>query len=109
MTSFAENLALLPDTGPIRRLELIPTGTNGATEYIENVPGQAGSLRIYHALWKKYGTINKSAAAEGLQLFAEHATSARKQPGSHPNIDRLFAILRKDLEYTVHIHREEND
>ena len=89
--AFADNLKALPSVTHLAALEL----TNAAGELvarIENKPGQAGSLAVYAALVAKHGSINAAAAAEGLEVYAEHTTDARANPGKHPNIDRLVGI-----------------
>ncbi len=100
MTTFAENLQLLPSIAHLSALRLIDArGQLAAT--IENQPGKAGSLAVYHALAAKHGRITVAAAEEGLRLFAEHTEAARAHPGSHPNIDRLFEVLASGQGYTV--------
>jgi hypothetical protein len=101
MPTFAELLAALPSVDHLAALELTPDGTAGAAARIENRPGQAGSLRLYHALYLQFGAIDTQAAAEGLRLYAEHTADAEAHPGKHPNIDRLFAILRDGQRYSV--------
>lgn len=102
MSTFAENLQQLPPISHLSELQLIDaSGQLAAT--IENKPGKAGSLAVYHALAAKHGGINPAAAEEGLALFAEHTASARQQPGSHPNIDRLFGVLSSGLGYSVRL------
>ena len=102
MNTFADNLRQLPPITHLSALELIDsTGQVAAT--IENKPGKAGSLAVYHALAAKHGSINTAAALEGLQLFAEHTESARQHPGSHPNIDRLFEVIASGQGYTVRL------
>jgi hypothetical protein len=67
-----------------------PDGALLAT--IENKPGQAGSLAIYHALGALYGgQLGPLAATLGLEWYAEHTADALQHPGKHPNIDRLTA------------------
>ena len=101
--AFAENLKRLPGVENIEKLELIdPDGKVVAT--IENKPGQTGSLAVYHHLFRRHGMINASAAMEGLTLYAEHATDARNNPGRHPNIDRLFAVIGQSLTLEAKIH-----
>lgn len=91
MSSFAENLAGLAPIANLDRLELRDAaGTMVAI--IENKPGQAGSLAVYHHLLAQHGSIDATAAVAGLALYAEHAADARDHPGKHPNIDRLLAI-----------------
>lgn len=92
MSQFKKNLDRLPPIGGIARIELSDADGN-AVATIENQPGSQGSLRVYHYLAAKHGAITAEAAREGLELFAEHAADARAHPGSHPNIDRLIALL----------------
>ncbi|MEK8053032.1 DUF2322 family protein [Ideonella sp. DXS22W] len=89
---FADILPTLPDVSHLAALQLIDAGgTVVAT--LENKPGQAGSLRVYHALAQRHGgSITPAAAAEGLALYAEHTADAQAFPGKHPNIDRLLAL-----------------
>lgn len=89
--TFADTLATLPPVDHLARIELLRDGTVIAV--IENRPGQAGSLRVYHALLQRHGRIDAAAAQEGLGLYAEHTADARTHPGKHPNIDRLFEIV----------------
>lgn len=100
MTSFADNLKLLPPIAHLSALELLD-GTGKVVATIENKPGKAGSVAVYHALAAKHGAIDVAAAREGLELFAEHTASAREHPGSHPNIDRLLEVLASGKGYTV--------
>lgn len=102
MKTFADQLSQLPSVTHLAQLQLIDAqGQLAAT--IENKPGKAGSLAIYHALAERHGSINVAAAQEGLQLFAEHTESARQHPGSHPNIDRLFEVIASGQGYTVRL------
>jgi hypothetical protein len=99
---FADNLKKIPPVSHIEKLELMRT--DGSVEAIlENRPGQAGSLAVYHYLAQKYGTLNADAAREGLELYAEHCEDARENPGKHPNIDRLLAIIDQNLRFTSRI------
>lgn len=97
--AFAENLAALPATDSLARVEL--TGANGAVETIENKPGSAGSVRVYAYLAGKHGAIDTAAAEEGLAIYAEHTEDARANPGKHPNIDRLFDVAAGKGDYAV--------
>lgn len=89
--SFAEVLAGLPAVDHLAGIEL--TGPEGEIVSIENKPGSQGSLKVYHYLLEKYGAIDRAAANAGLILYAEHTFDARANPGKHPNIDRLLAIV----------------
>ncbi|UTH72461.1 DUF2322 family protein [Chromobacterium sp. IIBBL 290-4] len=94
MTSFQDQLSILPATDGIDAIVLL-SAEGEALHRLENRPGTAGSLRVYHALVKRHGHIDRKAAREGLELFAEHTAAARAHPGSHPNIDRLLAIAEQ--------------
>jgi hypothetical protein len=48
---------------------------------------------VYNHLGQIYGAITAEAARKGLELYAEHADDARQNPGKHPNIDRLLALV----------------
>ena len=102
MSTFADNLRQLPPVTHLNALELIDSAGHVAAT-LENKPGKAGSLAVYHALAAKHGRIDRAAAQEGLQLFAEHTESARQHPGSHPNIDRLFEVIASGQGYTVRL------
>lgn len=93
--AFADNLKQLPRISHLAALQLIDS--DGATiATIENKPGQTGSLTIYNHLGQLYGAITAEAARKGLELYAEHADDARQNPGKHPNIDRLLALVAED-------------
>lgn len=61
------------------------------------------ALAVYAALAARHGSINVAAAQEGLDIFAEHTAHARAHPGSHPNIDRLLAIITSGQGYAVQL------
>ena len=96
MNNFADNLAQLPSIDHLNAL-LIKNSAGEAVDRIENVTGKQGSLKLYHALHKEFGELNAAAAQKGLELFAEHVADAEENPGKHPNIDRLFAIVKSDV------------
>ena len=96
--AFADSLKQLPGVEGIDRLELIDANGNVAA-ILENKPGKAGSLAVYNHLVARYGAIDAASAREGLKLFAEHTEDARRNPGRHPNIDRLFDVIEKDLHF----------
>jgi hypothetical protein len=98
--TFAENLSALPTLEALTLLQLLDA--HGATmALIENKPGTQGSFRVYHYVANKWGSLGPEAAREALELYAEHTEDAKQHPGKHPNIDRLFAIVVKNLRYTV--------
>lgn len=99
--NFAERLKTLPAVAHLAALELADAGGR-VVATIENKPGQAGSLAVYHALAAQHGgRITPEAAALGLDWYAEHTGDARAHPGKHPNIDRLLAWAQGTDGYTA--------
>lgn len=98
--TFAENLQDLPDASNVARV-CLKHGRTQLTEIIENKPGASGSVKLYAYLAEKYGAIDTEAASEGLVLYAEHMDDARRQPGKHPNIDRLFRVQATGNTYSI--------
>ncbi len=88
---FADTLQTLPEASGEKIVLTDAAGADAGA--IANAPGSAGSFRVYAYLLKQYGTLDAEAAAEGLALFAEHTEDASRNPGKHPNIDRLIGIL----------------
>lgn len=88
--TFKDILATLPEVDHLDRIEL--HNPNGELiDTIPNAPGKQGSLRVYNALFEKFGAeLTPESAELGLTIFAEHTADARTNPGKHPNIDRLF-------------------
>ena len=100
MQKFSDILSTLPNIDHLQAIELYDA--NGSVAgIIENKPGSSGSVKVYHHLWKKWGSINADAAKEGLALYAEHTEDARSNPGKHPNIDRLFQVIEQNATLTV--------
>ncbi|AVS90561.1 DUF2322 domain-containing protein [Paracidovorax avenae] len=101
--NFSERLKQLPSVAHLSALHLLgPDGGTVAT--LENKPGQAGSLAVYHALGQLYGgRITPAAATLGLEWYAEHTADAQAHPGKHPNIDRLVEWAKGDVAYGVRV------
>ena len=99
MTIFSEILTVLPAIEQIIRLELVDK--NGVVTLLENQPGKAGSVAVYNALLQEFGLLNSAAAKKGLKLYAEHTEDARAHPGKHPNIDRLFDLIKDGGELQI--------
>lgn len=99
--NFADTLKTLPEFTGDRLVLTDATGAEVAT--IANAPGTAGSFRVYAHLAQRYGAIDAEAAAEGLAIFAEHTEDASRNPGRHPNIDRLIAVLTTGIPLNAHI------
>jgi hypothetical protein len=99
--AFKDNLEALPEVSGDTLILL--DDSNVEVARIANGPGTAGSFRVYAYLAGKWGGINAEAAEEGLRLYAEHTEDARKNPGRHPNIDRLFDVRRdgKNLRIVI--------
>ncbi|SMC19896.1 hypothetical protein SAMN02745857_00829 [Andreprevotia lacus DSM 23236] len=98
---FKDILATLPAIDHLAALELLDGDTIVAR--IDNKPGQAGSVRVYHALYQEFGSINATAADKGLRLYAEHTADAQARPGAHPNIDRLLALVEGGTPLAVRL------
>jgi hypothetical protein len=90
--SFAETLKTLPGVSHLAGLQLIDA-SGAVVATIENKPGQAGSLAVYNHLAQLHGAITPDAARQALGLYGEHAADAQANPGKHPNIDRLVALI----------------
>jgi hypothetical protein len=100
---FSEHLKQLPSVAHLSHASLFnPQGK--CVGFIENKPGQAGSLAVYHYLAQAFGSISPDAAKRGLELYAEHSTEAQQNPGKHPNIDRLFKIIHSSETLTLTPH-----
>jgi hypothetical protein len=102
MARFADNLAGLPPVAQIARLELLDADGR-CVGSIENQPGSAGSVAVYHAVTRPDGRLDRAAAEHALRLYAEHTADARGRPGRHPNIDRLFELIAADATLQVRI------
>ena len=102
MPVFTDILKQLPAIDHIARLEL-QRQDHDAVEVIENQPGQAGSVAVYHSLLQEFGTLTPAAARKGLGLYAEHVADATANPGKHPNIDRLFAVIEHGQTFKINI------
>jgi len=100
MKNFSEILATLENSDHIKSLTLLDS-KGVEVGGIENKPGSAGSVKVYHHLFKKWGSINSDAAKDGLDIYAEHTQDAQINPGKHPNIDRLFSIIELGNELSV--------
>jgi len=92
MTRFSDNLKKLPGISHLAAISLLDAGGEVVAS-IENKSGSQGSLAVYNHLAQTYGAITPEAAKKGLEIFAEHAEDARANPGKHPNVDRLLALL----------------
>jgi hypothetical protein len=102
MKKFSDFLAELETTDQIQKVELMnPAGE--IVGLIENKPGSQGSVRVFNHLFKKWGSITKDAAKDGLKIYAEHTADAEENPGKHPNIDRLLNVIETGEVLTVSI------
>lgn len=103
MKPFADILQELPPIDNIAAIALYSSDSDTPLEIIENKPGKAGSVAVYHALLQEFGTLNAAAARRGLELYAEHVADAEANPGKHPNIDRLFRVIAEQAEMRMEI------
>jgi len=106
MTPFTEILKTLPAIDDIDSIALYAGDRDTPVDLIENKPGKAGSVAVYHALLQEFGTLNAVAAKKGLELYAEHVADARANPGKHPNIDRLFRLIEQQNEMRMEINKK---
>jgi hypothetical protein len=102
MNTFAENLAALPSVAHIAQLELHDADGH-CIAVIENRPGSAGSVAVYHAVSRPDGVLDRTAAEQALALYAEHTADAHAFPGKHPNIDRLLALIAEGSSLRVRV------
>ena len=101
--NFASRLQQLPSLAHLSALHVLGAD-NQPTATLENKPGQAGSLAVYHALAALYGgRITPAAASLGLEWYAEHTADAHANPGKHPNIDRLVQWAQGSTSYEVRL------
>lgn len=102
MQKFSDVLQTLDSADEVQRIELYHEDGKPAG-VIENRPGSQGSIKVYHHLYKMYGSITLDAAVEGLALYAEHTEDAENCPGKHPNVDRLIEVLEEEEPLTVKV------
>lgn len=102
--SFADNLNALPEIAGQRVRLHDAHGVECGV--IENIPGTAGSFRLYAYLAQQHGGITPEAAEEGVALYAEHTEDARLHPGKHPNIDRLLECIARQTQLAVIVERD---
>lgn len=91
---FRDVLATLPSVTHLAALTL-RDASGASVARLENKPGQAGSLAVYNHLGQLHGAITPEAAAQGIEIYAEHSEDARLNPGKHPNIDRLIGLVER--------------
>ena len=102
MQKFSDVLLTLDNTDHVQRIELYHED-GSAAGVIENKPGSQGSVKVFHHLYKMYGSISLDAAVEGLSLYAEHTEDAENCPGKHPNVDKLIDVLENEAPLTVKV------
>jgi 2,3,4,5-tetrahydropyridine-2,6-dicarboxylate N-succinyltransferase len=105
-THFSENLQRL--TTPCPEVGVLKLYLDGKLiRTVANVPGQAGSLRVF-AHFQKNGELKAAAIAGCLEVFAPLVEEAKASPGSHPNIELLLG-LRSDQALRVEMIRTSPD
>jgi len=90
----------LPDVSHIDRLELFAEDYTPVA-VIENRDGERLSLQIYYQAAQTFGGIGPKAANSALLRYGSHAEDARRHPGKHPNIDRLFDVIINERHLSV--------
>lgn len=98
---FKDFLATFPEIEQLSGLDIIDeTGT--IIHHIPAIEGKLGSLKLYNALAEHFSNqLNKVSAEKGLEWFAEHVDDAKQHPQKHPNIDLLFDVIAKDVQYQL--------
>lgn len=101
MSRFEENLQnLKQNTDQVAKIELYGDGFEPEHEIL-NQPGQAASLAIYYEVAVEFGGITPKSAEKAIELYAEKADEAKANPGQHPNIDRLFEVIKDNRFYSL--------
>ena len=101
MQRFKDILETLNSADHIKEIQLYHEDTLHGV--IKSKPGSMGSLKVYFYLFETYGEINRDAAMEGIDLYAEHTDDAQDNPGKHPNIDRLLDVIDSDITLQIKI------
>ena len=102
MQKFSDVLLTLDNTDHVQSIELFHEDGSSAG-VIENKPGSQGSVKLFHHLYKMFGSISLDAAVEGLSLYAEHTEDAENCPGKHPNVDKLIDVLENEAPLAVKV------
>ncbi|QIW15624.1 hypothetical protein A4G20_04405 [Pasteurellaceae bacterium RH1A] len=98
---FKDYLATFPAIEHLSGLDVL----NEQGEVVHHIPaieGKLGSLKLYNTLAEKFANkLDKTAACQGLEWFAEHVADAKENVGKHPNIDLLFKVEKEALSYQL--------
>lgn len=90
--NFQDHLATFPDIAHLSGLNI----EDAAGRVVHHIPAEAGklgSLKLYYALYQRFGgRLDAEAARQGLLWFAEHTADAQAHPGKHPNVDFLQTV-----------------
>ena len=97
---FKTILETLPTIDHLTGLNVLDGET--VIHHIPAVAGKLGSLRVYNALAQQFnGKLDRTSAEKGLEIFAEHTADAKANPGKHPNIDLLLAVVDENKNYQL--------
>lgn len=97
---FKTILETLPTIDHLTGLNVLDGET--VIHHIPAVAGKLGSLRVYNALAQQFnGKLDRTSAEKGLEIFAEHTADAKVNPGKHPNIDLLLAVIDENKNYQL--------
>lgn len=97
---FKTILETLPTIDHLTGLNILDGET--VIHHIPAVAGKLGSLRVYNALAQQFnGKLDRTSAEKGLEIFAEHTADAKVNPGKHPNIDLLLAVVGENKNYQL--------
>lgn len=97
---FKTILETLPTIDHLTGLNVLDGET--VIHHIPAVAGKLGSLRVYNALAQQFnGKLDRTSAEKGLEIFVEHTADAKANPGKHPNIDLLLAVVDENKNYQL--------
>lgn len=97
---FKTILETLPTIDHLTGLNVLDGET--VIHHIPAVAGKLGSLRVYNTLAQQFnGKLDRTSAEKGLEIFAEHTADAKANPGKHPNIDLLLAVIDENKNYQL--------
>ncbi|WP_273392617.1 DUF2322 family protein [Actinobacillus porcinus] len=97
---FKTILETLPTIDHLTGLNVLDGET--VIHHIPAVAGKLGSLRVYNALAQQFNSkLDRTSAEKGLEIFAEHTADAKANPGKHPNIDLLLAVIDENKNYQL--------
>lgn len=98
---FKDYLATFPEIDHLNGLNVV-SEQGEIVQHIPAIEGKLGSLKLYNALFEKFGgRLTTQEAQQGLEWFAEHVEDAKNNVGKHPNIDLLIKVVERDFVFKL--------